>query len=195
MDNIPPDKAAIRASLLRQRADLPKAAVSGKSARILAFLRALPQWRSATEILLYLPIKNEVDTTPLLDELWSRGVRTLLPRCRPDEPGVMDVACVTCTDELTPGKYGIPEPAPEVCPGLFACAPDVVLIPGVGFDRQGHRLGFGAGFYDRYLAGDCAKNSLRFGLGYSFQVVDSLPADSWDIPMHAIITEDGILWT
>ncbi|NJB69361.1 5-formyltetrahydrofolate cyclo-ligase [Desulfobaculum xiamenense] len=187
-------KARLRADLLARRKALLPAEVASHSGRILAHLRTLPVWNDAREILMYLPVKNEVDTTPLLDELWGRSVRLLLPRCRPDQPGVMDVACATCAEEIAPGMHGIREPQPEQCPSLATCHPDLILVPGVGFDRRGFRLGFGAGFYDRFLAGECSTGATVIGLAYGFQLVDELPADPWDIPMHAIITEDGILW-
>lgn len=194
MDTTHAAKAALRARLIAKRKELSKDDVAGRSTRIRNHLTLLPNWANAHEVLLYTPIKNEVDTTPLLDELWGRSVRVLLPRCRPDEPGIMDVACVSCAEELEPGMYGIPEPALDTCPRICTCSPDIILVPGVGFDRHGHRLGFGAGFYDRFLAGGCADKALLIGLAYSFQIVDRLPAESWDIPMHAIITEDGIRW-
>lgn len=188
-------KSKLRKKLLATRAELEPAERAHKSLRILSALRSTPQWASAREVLLYMPIKNEVDVRPVLDELWGRGVRLLLPRCRPKEPGQMDIACVTASQELVPGMYGIQEPCPARCPTLEKCAPDVILVPGVGFDLTGARLGFGAGFYDRFLAGNCASNAIRFGLAYEFQLVERFEADPWDVPMHAIITEDRIIWT
>lgn len=187
------DKQTLRASLLRDRSALDAEQVARKSTAVLANLRSMPAWSSAKQVLTYMPIRGEVDTALLLQEMWDRGVRVLLPRCRPREDGVMDVACATCLDDLAPGKYGILEPDPDVCPGIEKAAPDLILIPGVGFDRNGYRIGFGAGFYDRFLSGKDAPDATLYGLAYDFQLVEAIPADKWDVPVHAVITENEII--
>ncbi|BBD07311.1 5-formyltetrahydrofolate cyclo-ligase [Desulfovibrio ferrophilus] len=187
-------KNQLRKSLIQQRAEQPEALRQKLSTAILERLRETPAWTTAREILTYMPIRGEVDVSPLLDELWLHGIRVLLPRCRPQEPGLMDIACATCMEDLRPGLYGIPEPAPENCAALLDVNPDLILIPGVGFDRQGFRLGFGAGFYDRFLSAKQAPNAVLIGLAYGFQVQQNLPHDTWDVPVHAIITENETIW-
>lgn len=94
--------------------------------------------------------------------------------------------------ELTPNRYGIPEPdiALEHC--LEAEALDVILLPLLAFDAAGHRLGMGAGWYDRTLHGHADGKPLLIGVGYAFQQVESIAAEPWDIPMHMVATEAGI---
>ncbi|MBU1002743.1 MAG: 5-formyltetrahydrofolate cyclo-ligase [Proteobacteria bacterium] len=188
-------KQLLRRRLIQQRAALPDTQRQTLSAAVLARLRETPAWAKAHEVLTYMPIRGEVDVSPLLDELWQRGSKVLLPRCRPQEPGVMDLACVTCLEDLRPGMYGIPEPTPDTCAAVQDARPDLILIPGVGFDCQGYRLGFGAGFYDRFLSGGQAPQATLYGLSYEFQIVEALPRDPWDIPVHAVITENRIIWT
>jgi 5-formyltetrahydrofolate cyclo-ligase len=189
------DKAALRSELLARRRQLPKDEAALRSARIRVRLRALPAWGLAREVLLYMPVRGEVDVAPLLTELWERKVRVLLPRCRPDAPGELDLACCTCPEELAPGAYGIPEPAPDTCPALASCGPDLVLVPAVGLDRSGVRLGHGAGYYDRLLARPDMAGALLAAPAYGFQVLNRLPADPWDRPVDVILTEDETLWT
>lgn len=188
------DKKALRAALLARRRALAPAEAAARSARVLARLRALPAWAGAREVLTYMPVRGEVDVTPLMAELWARGARVLLPRCRPGEPGVMDVACALELAVLRPGAHGIAEPDPDACPAEAAPAPDVVLVPGVGFDRRGLRLGFGGGFYDRFLARLGRPGPLLVAPCYTFQLLDTLPADPWDVPMDVIVTEEETLW-
>lgn len=190
-----PDKAALRAELLARRRSLPPDRAARLGARILARLRELPAWRNAMEALLYMPVRGEVDVAPLLDELWERGARVLLPRCRPGRPGELDLACCAGMEELAPGAFGIPEPHPDACPALDDCAPDLILVPAVALDRQGARLGYGAGYYDRLLARPDLEGALAVAPAYAFQVLDSLPADPWDRPVDVIVTEDETLWT
>ena len=73
-------------------------------------------------------------------------------------------------------------------------APDLIVAPGLAFDRNGVRLGMGGGYYDRLLALPRHRDSLRIGLAYAFQIVDSLPREAWDVPVHAVCTEKGIVW-
>lgn len=189
------DKNSLRAAMLARRRALSGDRVSGLSARILDRVRALAAWDQADVVLAYMPVQGEVDVRPLLDELWARGARVLLPRCRPGEPGAMDLACPACAGDIRPGAYGIPEPDPDACPAEPEARPDLVLVPGVAFDRKGMRLGFGAGYYDRLLAGPGMAEALWAAPAYGFQVVQALPRDPWDKPVHCVITEDETIWT
>jgi len=188
------EKSALRKSILARRSALDPARVLDASRRAAAFVEDLPRWRDAKEVMVYFAFGGEMDAGPLLDGLWRRDVRVLAPRCRPGQAGVLDVACVTCLDELAPGAYGILEPHPERCPPLAEFRPDAALIPAVAFDRKGGRLGFGQGYYDRLLAGPGFERTFLIGLAHSFQVVDEVPTDPWDRPVHAVVTEGGVVF-
>ena len=187
------DKNALRARLLQTRQALTPELVREGSERIIAHLRTLPEWKNAAQALIYWPIRNEVDLRPLVAELWQRGACVLLPRCRPDEKGEMDMACAACEADLTPGPFSIMEPDAGKCPPVQHCTPDIALIPGLGFDRAGNRLGFGGGYYDRLLSTEQMRKTLKIGVGYDFQLVESIPAQPWDKPMNLICT-DRELW-
>lgn len=187
-------KRDMRRRMAALREGVPPDERAELSAAVLDRLRGVPAWDLAREVLTYMPVHGEVDVRPLMDELWARGARVLLPRCRPDEPGIMDLACVTCPAELAPGRYGILEPDPDACPAEAAPRPDLILVPGVAFDIRGFRLGYGAGFYDRLLSGEGAPGASVYGLAYSFQVLERLPSDPWDVPVQAVITEMDVRW-
>ena len=150
---------------------------------------ALPQWAAARDILLYLSVKNEVDTYALAGQALAEGRGLLLPRCRPDAPGFLDLGRIAALSEVRPGRYGIPEPPAGRCRPPEAFAPDLILVPGLAFDLTGRRLGFGGGYYDRLLALPAMAQACVVGLAYAFQIVTRLPAESWDRPMDAVVTE------
>lgn len=186
-------KAELRRAVLARRAALPPGEVREASLRACALVQSLEPWRQADEVLVYFAFRGELDPAPLLQGLWRRGVRVLAPRCRPGEAGMLDVACVTCLEEMAPGAYGILEPHPERCPALKDHAPGAALIPAVAFDARGARLGFGQGYYDRLLAGPGFARTYLIGLAHPFQVVDTLPVEPWDRPVHAVVTPDGVI--
>ncbi|NLV97758.1 MAG: 5-formyltetrahydrofolate cyclo-ligase [Desulfovibrionales bacterium] len=175
---------------LRQKQSLSMAAEA--SARIRKLLLGLELMQKARSILIYLPTKGEVDTYPLLEHFWGQGVHVFLPRCRDHEPGVMDVHRVRTPEELGPGHFGLTEPnpmctVPEENPKL-----DIVVVPAIAFDRQGYRLGFGGGYYDRFLS-RLMHTSTLIGLAYDFQIVEHLPQEPWDQPLDMIITPGEII--
>jgi 5,10-methenyltetrahydrofolate synthetase len=187
------EKDTLRRELMARRAGLNAEAVRTASENALSLIRSLAEWRQAREVLVYWPVRGEVDVRPLVAELWQRGCRVLMPRCRPDAYGEMDIACAACEDELVPGPFTLMEPDAGKCPPVDECSPDMALIPGVCFDRRGYRLGFGGGYYDRLLATDGMKRPLILGIGYAFQLVESLPVQPWDMPVDIVCTEEE-LW-
>lgn len=187
------DKKKLRKRIMDKRSALPPEAILEGSVGALEMVRSLLEWKDAAEVLIYWPIRGELDVRPLTRELWDRGARVLMPRCRPDTYGEMDIACAACEDDLTEGAFSIMEPDSKTCPPVDSCCPDLALIPGVCFDRRGFRLGFGGGYYDRLLGTGAMKNTLKIGLGYTFQLVDELPTQPWDMPVDIICTEEE-LW-
>ena len=187
------EKTALRKQLIERRAALSADEVARASEGAVSLIRTLFEWKNATEALLYWPVRGEIDLRPLLAELWQRGCQVLLPRCRPDQHGMMDMACAACEDELVPGAYSIMEPDALRCPPVDSCHPQIALIPGVGFDREGNRLGFGGGYYDRLLATEPLQDTLVVGVAHEFQLIDAVPTQPWDKPVHVVCTEEE-LW-
>jgi 5-formyltetrahydrofolate cyclo-ligase len=144
--------------------------------------------------MLYLPVNGEVDTWPLFDDCLNRKCRVLLPCCRTSEPGCMDFYRVTDKNQLVPGAYNIPEPDRNQCTFMDDPQAEIILVPGVGFDRQGHRIGYGGGYYDRFLADHPMDDGLVIGLAFSCQIMDHLPHDTWDKRVDVVVTEDEMIW-
>lgn len=140
-----------------------------------------------TVIYLYLDIRNEAGTIPILRELWQRGVRTAVPKTVGKE---LEFYEITGEKELAPGYMGIFEPRTEVCRRAEE-KEALVVVPGLAFDRAGYRLGYGGGYYDRFFSRE--GEHPRWGLAYGFQVRDQVPKENWDQKMDKIITPDGTI--
>lgn len=135
----------------------------------------------------YLPIGSEIDPRPLLDRLAGEGVTLCLPDpVEPDAP--LAFRRWSPGEPLVPGRFGTQVPDPE----QRGERPDVVLVPMLAFDRRGHRLGYGGGFYDRTLAAlrGCGP-VLAVGLAYTGQVRDAVPIGPLDEPLDWLVTESG----
>lgn len=136
------------------------------------------QWHSAGTVLLYHALPDEVDTQELLDDALLSGKHVLLPKVKGD---ILTIHEYTGPSSLSPGAYGIQEPVTPECHDVEA---DIAIIPGVAFDRQGHRLGRGKGYYDRLL---CNIKAFRIGVCFPFQQLDQIPYAEHDIRMDKIV--------
>ncbi|PTN35995.1 5-formyltetrahydrofolate cyclo-ligase [Desulfonatronum sp. SC1] len=184
------DKAALRRGLRVRRE--ASAAAPAVHELIHHQVRGLPEWArilgGSRTVLVYLPLPGEVDTWPLIRELWGRGARTLAPCCCPERSGEMDFLEFQSADELVPGRYDILEPDRQIC---RLCAPrdaDAVLVPALAFDRDGYRLGFGGGYYDRLLS-RLDPHILAIGLTFHDTLLDRLPREAHDQPVRVVCTE------
>lgn len=146
------DKAEARRALRGRRDGLPAGERRRFDAGIAARVVALDAWRAADAVFTYLSIGSEVDTRVLIRAAWAAGKVVVLPRCEPGRRLAWYV--VDALEGLAPGAFGILEPAPDparlVSPGDFGHP--LAIVPGLAFDRAGFRLGYGGGYYDRFLA-------------------------------------------
>ncbi len=186
------EKAQLRKAMIRARQALSPDLRSELSRRAQEALTGTRWFRSAKTLLLYLPIRGEVETEGIARTARSAGKGLVLPRVQQEPRKLWLHAWV---GEPVPGAYGIREPAagwPLVEPGAI----DLVVVPGVAFDRSGGRLGYGGGYYDRTLLLIRAANpGARFvGLAFTLQVVAALPREEHDIPLDGLVTEDGMAY-
>ncbi len=152
----------------------------------------LPLYRRASSIGAYIPIQNEVDCRLLLDHAHRTGKAIFLPVISVDQQ--LRMVRFRPGDPLRRGPFGTREPleGPDRTPARSL--PDMILLPLVGFDRRGVRLGYGGGYYDRLLARfrGSARRPWRVGLAYGFQAVPSLVPGPRDVPLDGVVTEHGI---
>ena len=189
---IPPDKCALRHEMLVRRSSLPAAEQAALSALIVRRLLGTTWLNSAKRLMAYLPTRGEVDLTELLDILEGRGVTLVLPKVTSRRARRMEPVAVASPwrNHVALGPLGILEPTDGVVSSTETL--DVVLVPGVAFDAAFFRLGFGGGYYDRFLP-RLPSSTLLCGIAYAYQVVPSLPHDSRDVPLHALCTEQECL--
>lgn len=172
-------KSELRQLVRQRKRQFSQQQLAELSLPVLARLR--PLLSVASTVLLYYSLPDEVDTHAFLDELRSAGKIVLLPRVV--DEGTMVLHRYTGRADLSEGAFGIMEPVGE--PFTDYAAIDVAVIPGMAFDREGHRLGRGKGYYDRFLTQ--LPHTYKIGICFPFQLVDHVPADAHDILMNEVI--------
>lgn len=188
-----PEKAALRAATLARRRNLSREEITGASRSIVERFQSTSAFRNARSIAAYVAVNGEVDPALLLDQARLAGKTTYLPVLT--EKGSLRFGPCGPHTRFTPNRYSIPEPMARPGELLGADQIDVIAVPVVVFDARGNRLGMGAGYYDRALAGTAANRPLRVGLAYEFQRAEALSPEPWDIPMDLIITERALYRT
>lgn len=179
-------KEEIRRSSLKKRRELSPAVRKEYSRIITERVLCHPFFQCADEVFCYVPFREEVDTTEILKAAWNSGKQVAVPRVLGEHR--MEFYQIRSMEELETGYQGILEPK-KACRLTDAAQTvrAVMLLPGAAFDRRGNRIGYGKGFYDRYLQ----KNPefYKIGLAFSNQCVEIIPAEKRDVCMDVVITE------
>jgi 5-formyltetrahydrofolate cyclo-ligase len=176
-------KRQIRRTVLEERDALPPDVRAEWGERIARRAAELPEVHDARAVMVFSSFGSEVPTAPLIERLRERGIVVALPRI---EAGELVPVAYSPGDPVRPASFGALEPiGPN---GLEPASLDVVGVPGVAFDRLGGRVGYGGGYYDRFLRGLPA---FRVGIAFGLQVIEGpLPAGRFDLAVQAIVTED-----
>ena len=157
--------------------------------QILDRLYTYKPYTNAETLGLTVAMKGEINTKEIIEKAWNSGKRVAVPKCNP-KTKQMTFYYLTEWDQLEKVYFGLEEPRPdktEMCPPDEI---DLLLVPGLIFDRNGFRIGFGGGYYDRYLE-DYSNSTVS--LAYHFQVVEDVPTETFDLPVEAIITDKQIV--
>lgn len=189
-------KGKLRLELRARRRALNSTQQAQASLFLLRHLMQLPQFMRARHVALYIANDGEIDPAPIAEQLWKMEKHCYLPVLRPGKGKGMWFVEYTPDALLTKNRFGIPEPDFRQQHKLPATLLDVALMPLVGFDRTGARLGMGGGFYDTTFAFKLSKKANKpylIGLAHNCQQVDSLTTESWDIPLFAIATDQEII--
>lgn len=181
LEDIREAKRRLRAWAAERRRALSAAETAEAGRRIQEKVLALPEYRAARTVMVYVSLPGEPDTRGIILDAVEHGKRVLLPRC-PDAQR-MEAGLFTGFDRLVPGRMGIPEPADDADPGV---APDLILVPCVAADREGRRLGHGAGYYDRFLA---RQNGKKICMCFQALLTERLPTEETDVRMDRVVTE------
>ncbi len=178
-------KEILRRNLQEKRKSIPAALRRRKSRRIREKLFRDPFFRRATHVALYYGIRPEVETRSFLKGL-LKIKNVYLPKVDPEKRTIAFRRVRHLNRDLKKSFYGIREPKPS-CPGRSAGQMDVIIIPGVGFDRAGGRMGRGGGYYDRALR--YARKVPKIGLCFREQLVKKIPTEKHDVRMDKVITD------
>ncbi|MDO5845385.1 MAG: 5-formyltetrahydrofolate cyclo-ligase [Methanocorpusculum sp.] len=181
------DKAALRAELKTRREAIPLGMRREKSYCVTEHLKKILS--PYTTILAYVSKDPEVESMVIINALISEGKHVIVPIIE-RETHTLRLSYLTSMEQLEPGTFQVPEPLSAEIPADAADV-EAVLLPLVGFDRTGNRIGYGAGYYDRFL--EQHPEPVRIGMAYACQEVACVPAEPFDIKMHYVVTEDGIM--
>jgi 5-formyltetrahydrofolate cyclo-ligase len=195
-DELAQAKNSLRLELRARRRTLNPTQQNQASLFLLRHLMQLPQIMRARNIALYIANDGEIDPAPIAQQLWKMEKHCYLPVLRPGKSRELWFIEYKPDAVLTKNRFGIPEPDFRNYHKLPAQLIDVVLMPLVGFDRSGARLGMGGGFYDATFAFKQKKKPGKpalIGLAHACQEVESLATASWDIPLFAIATDREII--
>lgn len=179
MEEVSAQKAALRRIMRAHRATQSPALGQQLASLVLASAMIPP----GAVIGGFMPLKDEIDITPLLHALHESGHRLALPETPPKGQGLIFRAW-TPTTKMRAGRFG------TLYPEADPLAPDWLLIPLLAFDLKGNRLGYGGGYYDRTIAN--LPEAFRLGCAYAIQQLDAVPTEPTDQPLHAIATEQAV---
>ena len=174
------DKAALRKMIREKKRAMTQAQINEASCRLGELFTASELYQKAKTIYGYLPYNQEVRTVPMLEKALQDGKRVAVPKVYGDK---MKFIYMTDLSEVSEGYAGIPEPIADgpIADDLTA----LVLMPGLAFDPQGHRIGYGGGFYDKFLAEE--PNHPTIALCYDFQMLPALETEEYDIPVDCVL--------
>ena len=173
------NKTELRRMIREKKRAMTEAEINEKSARLGELFRASEAYQNARAIYGYLPYNQEVRTVPMLEQALRDGKRVAVPKCYGDE---MRFIWLDDLDRVEKGYANIPEPIDD---GPIADDPTaLVLMPGLAFDPQGHRIGYGGGFYDKFLEKEMHPT---LALCYDFQMLAHLETEEHDIPVNTVL--------
>lgn len=174
------DKTQLRRSIREQKRAMTLREIEDRSTRLGQLFAASQLYKNAKTIYGYLPYNQEVRTVPMLEQALRDGKQVAVPKCYGEE---MRFIYLTDLTQVAPGYAGIPEPIADEPVAQDKTA--LVLMPGLAFDRDGHRIGYGGGFYDKFLAEEPDHPTLA--LCYEFQMLPHLDTEDHDIPVDCVI--------
>ncbi|MBP5462549.1 MAG: 5-formyltetrahydrofolate cyclo-ligase [Lachnospiraceae bacterium] len=183
------DKSELRKVMKRKRSNLSAERILMYSGCIAENLISRQEYADASVLLAYVSFSSEVNTHFLIEKAWNDGNRVAVPKCVDDTR--LEFQYIHSFDDLAPGKFGIPEPVTGDCVQYTPDDKCLILLPGVAYTNNGDRLGYGGGYYDRYLK---KHNEIpKVMLAYSLQQTETLPVDDKDVPADMIVTEIGCI--
>ncbi len=143
--------------------------------------------------MLYLSFNNEVNTYPLVTWCLANDKTVIAPYCIQSQRKIIPFEISNLTNDLTKSTFGVMEPKHDLLKEANIDNIDLIIVPGVVFDMHCNRIGFGAGYYDRFLPKK-SNTTTTIGIAYDYQVVDKIPTNEYDVPLDLVITEKRIIY-
>ena len=184
------DKKSLRKEILAKRNIMDAIEKEEKDRKILDEFYESNYYREAKNIFIYISYDSEINTKGIIKKALRDNKKIYVPRTE-FKTRLMDAVEITSLNNLIESEYGILEPSVEE-PHIDPNEIDLIVVPGVAFDRNGGRMGYGAGFYDRYfkkINEDNMKKVIKLALAYDFQILEKIPMNEQDVPVNYIITE------
>ena len=192
MDMVNDERQMLRNKILGARDLLSASERQEKSSFAIQNFWSLPEMKRWSTLFVYVNFRSELETLELIYQCLSQGKRVAVPLVDASTVSMIPLLIQDPEKDLVPGYYGIPEPDPQKSLRVAAREIDAAVIPGSVFDIQGGRLGYGGGYYDRFLVND-APQAKRIGLAFEMQVVEKVPVEPHDQPLDILITEKRIV--
>lgn len=189
--NLRQKKSELRAKYKKLRNNMSPEKKRELDKNITERLFSLPEYKSADTIFAFISKDIEVDTSAVIEEALKSGKKVAVPLCD-TENTTMEFYYISSRADLKNGCYGLLEPDAERCGKAFGRDAQLMLVPGLVFDRNGYRLGFGKGYYDRYISD---YKGLKVGICYSQCVEKELPLGKFDRPSDIVVTDKYIINT
>ncbi|MGB3649079.1 MAG: 5-formyltetrahydrofolate cyclo-ligase [Desulfobulbales bacterium] len=186
------DREALRQKILGARDGLSDKVRQAKSISVMQNFWTLLGMQQWSTLFIYVNFRSEVETLELIKKCIYRDIRVAVPLVEASAVRMIPLLIKDPEQDLVPGYYNIPEPDPKKSLRLEPGEIDAAVIPGSVFDIHGGRLGYGGGYYDRFLLND-APQAKRIGLAFELQVVDNVPLEPHDQPLDILITEERIV--
>ncbi len=184
-------KKQLRKEVLAQRGCLSAEQLEEKSNAIVDRLLSLEEYKNAHVIMAYVDFRNEVKTAGLICRCLEEGKRVVVPITDKANKALIPSEIIHFPEDLRPGTWGILEPAPDKIRPVDPKELDLVVVPGVAFSPDGDRLGYGGGFYDRFLP-RTKPETVFAALAFELQIRDNVFPGQYDCPMHLLITEKSV---
>ena len=188
------DKKILRKEILTKRKSIDTVEKEEKDRKILEKFYESKYYIEAKNIFIYISYDSEINTKGIINKALMDNKKIYVPRTE-FKTRLMDAVKITSLDNLIESEYGILEPSAEK-PHIDPNGLDLIVVPGVAFDRNGGRMGYGAGFYDRYfekISKDNMKKVIKLALAYDFQILEKIPMNEQDVPVNYIITESKVI--
>ncbi|GAB6412664.1 5-formyltetrahydrofolate cyclo-ligase [Bacillus luti] len=183
------EKLRLRKQIIEHMNSLSEERYTTLSEQIAFSLYAQKEWAEAKTIGITLSMENEVNTYPIIEKAWEEGKKVVVPKCN-KETRTMSFRQISNFDQLETVYMNLREPIPVLTEEVDADEIDLQIVPGVAYTERGERIGYGGGYYDRYLVHYKGKT---LSLAYEFQMVQYIPVEPFDKNVEKIITEKGTI--